>query len=215
MPCGARASASEQQPFFDQWGSFGLETRGGFGAGYRLMWTGARTARLRWWFGTLLDSGSIPTLVNLPNASTLVRSRCFCACASNFSAGTVRLQDLSRGVCRNSANWRIQTILYSENYRTVFLIPQVATVLICGRGSRLGEPRDGELGIFARGAIFADSGHQRPFHGLCWHGLVILLVFSGGRCACRTCLSQETVQTLSPKTGASRHIIQTNAEKDR
>lgn len=217
----AARQPSEQQPFFDQWGSFGLETRGGFWGGFSpdADWGADGTLALR--FGTLLDSGSIPTLVNPAKAlQRLYEADASARLRVNFSAGTLGIAGFAHMEYVETVRvGAYKPILYSENYRTVFSIPEGGDNFnLVGAG--LGwEPRDGELGLLAEGRyyflpilgtetasrlILARVGYSFGRASLLAEGALASRVFVG-----------ETVQTLSLKLGLRWHIIQTNAEKDR
>ncbi len=217
----AARQPSEQQPFFDQWGSFGLETRGGFWGGLSpdVDWGADGTLALR--FGTLLDSGSIPTLVNPAKAlQRLYEADASARVRLNFSAGTVGIAGFAHVEYVETVRiGAYKPILYSENYRTVFSIPQGGDSFnLVGAG--LGwEPRDGEQGLLAEGRYYflpilgtetasrlmlARIGYSFGRASLLAEGALAARVFAG-----------ETVQTLSLKLGLRWHIIQTNAEKDR
>lgn len=217
----AARQPSEQQPFFDQWGSFGLETRGGFWGGLSpdADWGVDGTLALR--FGTLLDSGSVPTFVNPAKAlQRLYEADASARLRVNFSAGTLGIAGFVHMEYVETVRvGGYKPILYSENYRTVFSIPQGGDNFnLVGAG--LGwEPRDGEQGFCAEGRyyflpilgteaasrlILARAGYSFGRASLLAEGALASRVFVG-----------ETVQTLSLKLGLRWHIIQTNAEKDR
>jgi hypothetical protein len=211
----------EQKPFFDECGAFGLETRGGLWLGLSpdIDWGFDGTLALR--FTTLLDSGSIPTFVE--PAKTL--QRLYEADASarmrmNVAAGTFGISAFAHlEYVETVSIGAYKPILYSENYKTVFNIPQGGDGFhLVGAGVGW-EPRDGEQGLIAEGRyyflpILGTAAASRLMVGRLGYSFGRASFVAEGDLASRV-LAGETVQTLALRLALRWHIIQTKAEAER
>lgn len=212
---------SRQKPFFDQWGGFGIETRGGFWQGLSpdMDWGVDGILGLR--FGTLVDSGSIPTLIvpakslqRLYEAESSVQFRL------NIAAGTL-------GVAASAHLEYVETvavgaykpILYSENYKTIFCVPQGGFPFhLVGAGAGW-EPRDGEQGLLVEGRyyflpILGTVPQSSLITGKIGYSFSRAALIAEGALANRV-LAGELVQTVLLRLGLRWFIIQAGAERER
>lgn len=211
----------EQKPFFDGWGAFGLETRGGLWLGLSpdIDWGFDGTLALR--FGTLLDSGSIPTFVEPSKAlQRLYEADVSARFRMNVAAGTFGISAFAHlEYVETVSVGAYKPILYSENYATVFNIPQGGGGFhLVGAGAGW-EPRDGEQGLIAEGRyyflpVLGTAANSRLMVGRLGYSFGRASFLAEGNLATRI-LADETLQTLAVRLALRWHIIQTNPEATR